>query len=98
MKSKRTNYSISTKTNIVLPKLNSLLWPIVPCPLNRSCYLLILNVCLVGSESEKVKVFDTISQSILKSNNCKDNMLGPKFCRLFNAEVFVVLFMLYPIE
>ena len=47
------------KQILLLPKLNSLPWPIiVPCPLNRSCYLLFLNVCLGSSESVKVKVFD----------------------------------------
>ena len=46
------------KQILLLPKFNSLPWPIVPCPLNRSCYLLFLNVCLGSSESVKVKVFD----------------------------------------
>ena len=68
---------------MLLPKLNSLLRPISPCPLNKSCYLGFLNVCLVGSESVKVKVFDTISQWILISNTL--TLGGPflgvsKFC------------------
>ena len=45
------------KQILLLPKFNSLPWPIVPCPLNRSCYLGFLNVCLTSSESLKVKVF-----------------------------------------
>ena len=61
MKSKVTNYSISTKTNIILR-------PISPCSLNQSCFLGFLNVCLVDRESIKVKVFDTTFQWILKFN------------------------------